>query len=43
MFGPYGTYPGPLYAAGALLTFPILLLFLIFSRNLVNGIQLVLR
>ncbi|GAC1393447.1 MAG: carbohydrate ABC transporter permease [Ktedonobacteraceae bacterium] len=43
MFGPYGSYPGPLYAAGALLTFPILILFSIFSRNFVNGVQLVLR
>jgi multiple sugar transport system permease protein len=43
MFGPYGAYPGPLYAAGALLTFPILILFLIFSRNFVKGVQLVLR
>ena len=43
MFGPYGAYPGPLYAAGAILTFPILILFLIFSRNFVQGVQLVLR
>jgi multiple sugar transport system permease protein len=43
MFGPYGAYPGPLYAAGALLTFPLLVLFLIFSRNFVKGIQFVLR
>lgn len=43
MFGPYGSYPGPLYAAGALLTFPILLLFLAFSNNFVKGVQLVLR
>ncbi|MBE3559720.1 MAG: carbohydrate ABC transporter permease [Ktedonobacteraceae bacterium] len=43
MFGPYGTYPGPLYAAGVILTFPVLLLFLIFSRNFVQGVQVVLR
>ncbi len=43
MFGPYGSYPGPLYAAGVLLTVPILVLFIIFSRNFVNGVQLVLR
>jgi multiple sugar transport system permease protein len=43
MFGPYGTYPGPLYAAGAILTFPLLVLFLIFSRNFVKGVQMVLR
>ena len=43
MFGPYGAYPGPLYAAGTLLTVPILVLFILFSRNFVNGIQFVLR
>lgn len=43
LFGPYGAYPGPLYAAGVFLTFPILILFLIFSRNFVKGVQLVLR
>jgi len=43
MFGPYGTYPGPLYAAGVLLTLPLVILFLIFSRNFVKGIQFVLK
>ena len=43
LFGPYGAYPGPLYAAGVLLTLPIVVLFLIFSRNLVKGVQMVLR
>ncbi|WP_422877888.1 carbohydrate ABC transporter permease [Ktedonosporobacter rubrisoli] len=43
MFGPYGTYPGPLYAAAAILTFPLLVLFLAFSRNFVKGVQIVLR
>ncbi len=42
MFGPYGGYPGPLYAAGVLLTFPILLLFLIFSKRFVKGVSLVI-
>jgi len=42
MFGPYGAYPGPLYAASVLLTFPILLLFVIFSRKLVKGVSLVI-
>lgn len=42
-FGPYGAYPGPLYASGVLLTFPILVLFLIFSRNFVEGVQFVLK
>lgn len=43
LFGPYGSYPGPLYAAGVLLTFPILILFIIFSRNFIKGVQIVLR
>jgi len=43
LFGPYGSFPGPLYAAGTILTLPILLLFLAFSRNFVKGVQLVLR
>ncbi len=43
MFGPYGSYQGPLYAAGTLLTIPLLVLFLLFSRNFVKGVQLVLR
>jgi multiple sugar transport system permease protein len=42
-FGPYGGYPGPLYASGVLLTFPILILFIIFSKNFVEGVQFVLR
>lgn len=42
MFGPYGGYPGPLYAAGVLLTFPIILLFLLFSRRFVQGVSLVI-
>lgn len=42
MFGPYGGYPGPLYAAGVLLTFPILLLFIIFSRKFVKGVSLII-
>lgn len=43
MFGPYGNYPGPLYAAGVLLTFPILVLFAVFSRMFVEGVQFTLR
>jgi multiple sugar transport system permease protein len=43
LFGPYGSYPGPLYAAGVLLTFPILILFIVFSRNFIRGVQIVLR
>lgn len=43
MFGPYSNYPGPLYAASVLLTLPILILFLIFSRNFKEGMQFVLK
>lgn len=43
MFGPYGTYPGPLYASGVLLTLPLIILFLVFSRSFVSGVQLVLK
>ena len=42
MFGPYGGYAGPLYAAGVLLTFPILVLFLLFSRRFVSGVSLII-
>lgn len=42
MFGPYGGYPGPLYAAGVLLTFPIIILFLVFSRRFVRGVSFVI-
>ncbi|MBC7222058.1 carbohydrate ABC transporter permease [Candidatus Bipolaricaulota bacterium] len=42
MFGPYGGYQGPLYAAGVLLTFPIIILFLLFSRRFVKGVSLVI-
>ncbi|MBB3908348.1 MULTISPECIES: carbohydrate ABC transporter permease [Anoxybacillus] len=43
MFGPYGGYPGPMYAASVLLTLPILILFIIFSRNFKEGMQFVLK
>lgn len=43
MFGPYGNYPGPLYAASVLLTLPILILFLLFSKNFKEGMQFVLK
>lgn len=42
MFGPYGDYKGPLYAAGVLLTLPVIILFLIFSRRFVQGVSLVI-
>jgi len=43
MSGPYGNYPGGLYAASVILTLPILILFLIFSKYLRQGFQLVLK
>jgi multiple sugar transport system permease protein len=43
MFGPYGGFPGPLYAASVLLTFPILILFTIFSKRFVSGIQFTVK
>ena len=43
LFRSYASYPGPQYAAGAMLTFPILILFLVFSRHFSKGVQLVLR
>ncbi len=43
MFGPYGSYPGPLYAASVLLSFPVLILFLLFSRSFVSGVEFVIK
>ncbi|MFD1465890.1 carbohydrate ABC transporter permease [Lapidilactobacillus mulanensis] len=43
MFGPYGTYPGPMYAASVLLTLPLIILFLLFSRNFQDGMQYTLK
>lgn len=43
MFGPYGSYPGPLYASGVLLTLPLVIIFLIFSRHFVKGVQFVIK
>lgn len=43
MFGPYGTYPGPMYAASVLLTLPLIILFLLFSKNFQDGMQYTLK
>lgn len=43
MFGSYQDYPGPLYAASALLTLPILILFILFSKNFKEGMQFALK
>ncbi|WP_188204280.1 carbohydrate ABC transporter permease [Desemzia incerta] len=39
MFGPYATYPGPMYAASVVLTLPLIILFLIFSKQFQEGMQ----
>lgn len=43
MFGPYGTYPGPMYAASVLLTLPLIILFLVFSKKFQDGMQFTLK
>ena len=43
MFGPYGSFPGPMYAAAVILTMPILILFIIFSRQFQKGLQFTLK
>lgn len=43
MFGPYGAYPGPMYAGSVVLTFPILILFIAFSKNFKEGVKFVLK
>lgn len=42
-FKPMGNYPGPLYAASTILTLPILVLFLSFSRYFKEGISIQLK
>ena len=43
MSGPYASYPGPLYAASVMLTVPIILVFLIFSRHFTQGFRFILK
>jgi len=43
MKGPYNVYPGPMYAASVLLTFPILILFIVLSKDFAKGIKLVFK
>lgn len=43
MFGPYGTYPGPMYAASVILTLPLIVLFLAFSKQFQEGMQFTLK
>lgn len=43
MKGPYTEYPGALYAGAALLTLPLVLIFLIFSRNFAKGFKFIFK
>lgn len=43
MFGPYGGYPGPMYAASVLLTMPIIIIFLLFAKKFQEGMQFTLK
>lgn len=43
MFGPYGTYPGPLYAGSVLLSLPIIILFILFGKKFQEGMQFTLK
>lgn len=42
-FKPMGNYPGPMYAASVLLTFPVIILFLAFSKYFKEGINFMLK
>jgi multiple sugar transport system permease protein len=43
MFGPYGGYPGPMYAGSVLLTLPIIMVFLFFGNKFKEGMQFNLK
>jgi multiple sugar transport system permease protein len=43
MFGPYGGYPGPMYAASVLLTLPIIIIVLLFAKKFQEGMQFTLK
>lgn len=42
-FKPMGSFPGPMYAASVILTLPIILLFLCFSKYFKEGISFMLK
>lgn len=42
-FRPMGNFPGPMYAASVILTMPIIILFLCFSRYFKDGISFMLK
>jgi len=41
--GEYVDFPGPMYAANLILTFPLVILFLIFGKKFTKGISLTLK
>lgn len=43
MFGPYGAYPGPMYAASIILSLPLIILFLCLSKRFKDGMQFSLK
>lgn len=43
MFGPYGAYPGPMYAASFILSLPLIVLFLCLSKRFKDGMQFSLK
>jgi len=43
MFQSYQQYPGPMYCASVILTLPIIILFILFSNKIKEGIQFVLK
>lgn len=42
-FKPMGAFPGPMYAASVILTIPIIVLFLMFSKYFKEGISFMLK
>lgn len=42
-FKPMGAFPGPMYAASVILTLPIIILFLCFSKHFKEGISFMLK
>lgn len=43
MKGPYTNYPGALYAAATILTLPLVIIFMAFSRNFSKGFRLIFK
>ena len=42
-FKPMGNVPGPMYAASVILTIPIIIMFLCFSKHFKEGINFMLK